>query len=184
MKRRLFMTALATAPAASVVLAQAPIAAPAADPESTLKFAVSDDAADTVLKFFDQRQFATLRRLSDALVPRIGTNPSATETRAPEFLDFLLSESPVPRQQLWLAGLDTLEYQSETTLRKAFAQTTKAEVDILLAPLREPWTYTAPSTLAEFLRAAKRDIRTATTNSREYALARGGPGGQYWKAVD
>ena len=188
MKRRIFMKALAATPAASVVFAQQAQNPAPLDP-AALKFAVADDAADTVLKVFNQRQFASLRRLSDALMPRIGTNPSASETRTPEFLDFLLSQSPVRRQQLYLGGLDTLEHQSQTTLRKPFAQTTKAEADRLLAPLRQKWTYTAPSALAEFLRAAKQDVRTATTNSREYALAAEAAGrrsaaGQFWKAVD
>lgn len=190
MKRRIFMKTLAAAPAAPVLLAQTP-ATPAANEAPPLKFAIADDAAETILKFFDQRQFASLRRLSDALMPPMNGSPGALDARVPEFLDFLLSESPTQRQMLYLSGLDTLEFQSQATFRKPFAQTAASESDSLLAPLRRPWVYTPPSTLVEFLRAAKQDVRSATINSREFALAaensgrRGGVAtGQYWKAVE
>ena len=55
---------------------------------------------------------------------------------------------------------------------------------MLLAPLRDPWTYDAPADpVAAMLRAAKDDVRRATLNSREWNLAaaagrtRGGGGG-------
>jgi hypothetical protein len=185
MKRRIFITSLA----APALLAQqpAPVAvdAPPTDPFSSFKFGVADDAGETVLRFFDQRQFATLHRLSDVLLPKIGANPGATEARVPEFIDFLLSHAPAARQQLWQVGLDSLEYQTQTSLRKPFAQTSNTEADRMLSPLRQTWTYTPATPLVEFLRAAKADVRTATLNSREYAQGQRNPTvGQFWKAVE
>ncbi len=177
------------APAAPALLkAQQPAgagpAAGGADP-APLQFAVPDVAADTVRRFFDDRQFATLRRLSEIFEPPVN-GAGAIETRAPEFLDFLLSESPRDRRQLYLSGLEALEYEAQTSFGRPFAEADDAQVAQLLAPLRQPWTYEAPSPLAAFLREVKEDVRTAARNSKEWADAGrpGAGGGQYWLPVE
>lgn len=116
--------------------------------------------------------------------------PGALEAKAPEFLDFLLSESPVDRQQLYRSGLDGLNAQARKRFSKPFADVDAGQAEMLLAPLRDPWTYDAPSDpVAAMLRAAKDDVRRATLNSREWNLAaaagraRGG-GGLYWLPID
>jgi hypothetical protein len=185
MKRRIFLSAVVASPVVPSLLGQAPVAPAVVDPFAGFKFATADDAADTVLHFFDARQFATLRQLCDTLIPHMGTWPNASDARVPEFFDFLLSEAPTARQQLWQSGLDTLEYDAQATFRKAFAQCTRSETDQLLAGLRQPWTYTPPTPLVEFLRAAKAEVRTAWSNSREYAQSTGSAqSGQFWKAVE
>jgi hypothetical protein len=65
-----------------------------------LDFTVADAAAETVHHFFTASQFAALQKLGGILTP------GAIEASAPEFLDFLLSQSPSDRQQLYRAGLD------------------------------------------------------------------------------
>jgi hypothetical protein len=198
MKRRRFIQALAAAPAAPALLGQqpaqqpAPQAAPAAAPESTpLDFATPDEGADPILKFFNARQFAALKRLSDVLMPAGPGVPGAVDARVPEFLDFLISEAPVPRQQLWLNGLDALERQAQARFGKTFADADAAQADALFAPLRQPWSYELPDDpIARLLAAAKQDVRTATFNSFERNLAasggvrRRGGGGLYWLAVE
>src|SRR5689334_12657774 len=99
MKRRRFIQALAAAPAAPALLAQQAAqqaGPPVESPETDIVFAIPDDASEPVLRFFNQRQFATLRRLSDVLMP------GASEAQTPEFMDFLIGDSPAERQQIWL----------------------------------------------------------------------------------
>jgi len=169
------MQALAVAPAAApVLLAQQAPAVP------ELKFALPDVAAETVLRFFDARQFATLRRLSLILEPASG------ECGAPEFLDFLLNASPRDRQQMYLKGIEMLERDAQSRFRKSFSDTDDTQATQLLAGLRKPWTYQAPDALTAFLREAKDDVRSATVNSEAWAKSGrpGAGGGQYWPPVE
>ena len=199
MKRRRFIQALAATPAAPALLAQAPLAPsvprPAANSgnDGPLLYAASDDAAEAVLHFFNAQQFVALRKLSDLLMPASSapnTAPGALQAKAPEFLDFLLSQSAADRQQLYRSGLDGLNAQAKKRFGKLFADVDASQAEMLLAPLRDPWTYDAPSDpVAAMLRAAKDDLRRATLNSREWNLAaagrtRGGGGGLYWLPID
>lgn len=195
MKRRRFIQALAATPAAPALLAQQaqPQQAPQAPPpaETSLRYAVPDAAAETVLHFFTAQQFAALRKLSDMLSPPVNGTPGALEAKAPEFLDFLLSQSSADRQQLYRSGLDGLNAQAKRRFNKFFADIDAGQAEMLLASLHEPWSYDAPSDpVAAMLRAAKDDVRRATLNSREWNLAaaagrtRGGGAGLYWLPID
>lgn len=144
-----------------------------------------------MLHFFTAQQFAALRKLSDLLNPPMNGAPGALDAEAPEFLDFLLSQSTADRQQLYRIGLDGLNAQAKKRFTKPFADVDAGQAETLLAPLRDPWTNDAPSDpVAAMLRAAKDDVRRATTNSREWNLAsvagrtRGGGGGLYWLPID
>lgn len=220
MKRRRFFKALAIAPAAPALLAQqaaAPANAPAPSspapppldpkqppaplnrtpPASTqtikLQTSVADDVAEMTPKFFNALQFSALRKLSETLMPSINGAPGAIEAKAPEFLDFLISESPHERQQLYKTGLDVLNTQAKKRFSKTFAEADASQVNTLLAPLRESWTFDPPSDpLARFLRTAKQDVRAATMNAREYATSAAATGGRrgaggvglYWYPID
>jgi Gluconate 2-dehydrogenase subunit 3 len=196
MKRRRFIQALAAAPAAPALLAQQAPQQPApatgdAAAEAALDVSIPEEGADPVVRFFSTRQFATLRRLCDLLMPGTPGFPGALEGRVPEFMDFLIGDSPRDRQQLWLSGLDALEYQSQTRFRKAFADTDAAQADTLCVALRQPWSFQPPADpIARLLAAAKLDVRTATFNSLERSLAasggtrRRGGGGLYWRPVE
>jgi hypothetical protein len=200
MKRRRFIQALAAVPAAPALLAQqgaqqapqqpAPAAPDAAEP-TPLDLSAPDEGADSVPGFFSARQFATLRRLCDLLMPAAQGSPGALDARVPEFMDFLIGDSPLDRQQLWLSGLDALEYQAQTRFQKAFADTDAAQADTLFDPLHQPWTYEPPADpIARLLATAKQDIRTATFNSFERNVGasggarRRGGGGLYWLPVE
>lgn len=194
MKRRNFIKHLATVPAivpASNLLAQQPNAAQPQTEAPKLEFASLDVAGETTPRFFDAAQFATLRHLSNILMPPVNGMPGALDAKAPEFLDFLIGASPADRKTLYKTGLTMLNAQSLKRFRKPFAEVDEKQVSELLAPLREPWTYEPPADpLARFLRAAKQDVRTATINSREYSTAgstggrRAGGVGQYWYPID
>jgi len=193
MKRRRFIQALAATPAAPALLAQQPqpVQPAPAPAEASLRYTVPDAAAEPVLHFFTAQQFAALRKVSDVLMPAMNGAAGALEAKAPEFLDFLLSQAAGDRQQLYRAGLDGLNAQAKKRFNKTFADVDNVQVETLLAPLREPWTYDAPlDPIAAMLRAAKEDVRRATLNSREWNLAatagrvRGGAGGLYWLPID
>jgi hypothetical protein len=156
-----------------------------------LDVSVPDAAADVVPRFFSPAQFAALRHLCDLTLPSLDQRPGALEARASEFLDFLISESPADRQELYQKGLDALNTDSNKRYRKPFAATTTAEADVILAPLHLPWQYDPPADpLARFLIAAKLDVRTATVNSVEYVKTGGGGSrrmggvGLYWRSLD
>jgi hypothetical protein len=197
MKRRGFVKALAAAPAVPAVLAQqtTPLSrtTPSAAAESPkLELGVADDVADMQPRFFTASQFSALRKLSEILMPRIGDAPGAIDAAAPEFLDFLISESPRDRQALYREGLDALNGEATKRFSKVFADLDAAQSAVLLEPLRRQWTYDLPSdVLARFLWAAKQDVRTATVNSREYTVAAASGGGRrgsgvglYWYPLD
>ena len=197
MKRRGFVKALAAAPAVPAVLAQqtTPLSRttpPAAAESSKLELGVADDVADMQPRFFTASQFSALRKLSEILMPRIGDAPGAIDAAAPEFLDFLISESPRDRQALYREGLDALNGEATKRFSKVFADLDAAQSAVLLEPLRRQWTYDPPSdVLARFLWAAKQDVRTATVNSREYTVAAASGGGRrgsgvglYWYPLD
>ena len=193
MKRRRFIQALAATPAAPVLVAQQtqPVQPAPAPAEAALRYTVPDAAAEPVLHFFTAQQFAALRRLSDLLNPPMNGAPGALEAKAPEFLDFLLSQSAGDHQQLYRTGLDGLNAQARKRFTKPFAEVDASQAEVLLAPLRDPWTYDPPADpVAAMLRAAKDDIRRATLNSREWNVAsvagraRGGGAGLYWLPID
>jgi hypothetical protein len=197
MKRRRFIQTVAAAPvlavpAAPAALAQAPGAASRAQ-EDAPKFELTtpDAVAESAPRFFNAQQFATLRKLSEILMPALNGMPGALEAQAPEFLDFLIGVSPAERKQLYKNGLDTLQAQAQKRFSKPFAELNETQAGELLAPLRQPWTYDPPADpFARFLREAKQDVRNATVNSREYATSgsagsrRGGGMGQYWYPID
>ena len=132
--------------------------------------------------FFTPPQLAALRHLSDIIMPAIGGAPGALDAGAPEFLDFLVSQSPTPTKNLYRTGLDTLNMRASTKYGKAFAAVAPEQADELLAPLRDAWTYEEPrDPFAQFLRHARADVLTATLNSREWlASTKRSGNGAYW----
>ncbi len=181
-RRRFFQTVAAAGAVPALVGQQQPQAG-----TPKLETSVPDAAADTLPHFFTAQQFAALRKLSDILQPAVNGTPGAIEAKAPEFLDFLIGESPADRQQLYRSGLDEL-------VNAGFPDADAAKTAAILAPLRAPWTYEPPADpLTHFLRAAKQDVRTATVNSREFNNAgaasgggsrRFGAQGLYWLPLD
>jgi hypothetical protein len=125
--------------------------------------------------YFASQQFAALRRLAEIIWPATESTPGAIEAGAAEFLDFLVGNSPQERIMLYRNGLDRLNAEAHNRHHKAFADLKAEEADAVLAPLREPWSYQGPSDpFAQFLAAAKKDILTATMNSREWIQAASG----------
>jgi Gluconate 2-dehydrogenase subunit 3 len=155
-KRRRFVQSLPLLSSTPALLAQQEVATP-------------DTVAKPVPRFFSPPQLAALRRLSDIVMPAIAGTPGALEAGAPEFLDFLIGASPLPRRALYRSGLDALNSRAITAFGKAFSALDDAQAATLLMPLLDPWTWGEPKDVfAAFLRTAKVDILAATVNSREW----------------
>ena len=185
MDRRALLKALAAWPAVAGALARA--AAPPPGSTSDVPTVPGDEIAQPRVGFFNETQFAALRHASGLLYPPFRGYPGAADCGVPEFLDFLLSESPGERQKLYRDGLDQLNTRGQ----KPFAALTAAEAAVILAPLREPWTYQPPADpFAHFLRELKDDVQTAAENSHPWlamdSQRSGRPEGigNYWREVN
>src|SRR4051794_21699839 len=96
------------------IRAQQPVVPPQPSPPAVeeipvIESTMPDVAAITVASYFSPKQFAALRRLSELIAPAMNGAPGALEVETPEFLDFLLGESPADRQALYRTGLDELK---------------------------------------------------------------------------
>lgn len=193
MKRRQAIQSLAGISLASALPLPVPAQQPPAQakPEAPkLDTATADAAAEGLRRFFSAEQFAALGHLAEVLMPPAADLPGAKEAGAVEFLDFLISESPADRKALYRVDLDKLNAESRSSYGKPFEATKGPEIEALLAPLREPWSYPGPANpVARFLEAAKLDVMYATMNSREWSLARAKRGGRaglgmYWYPIE
>ena len=188
MKRRTILKSLISAPIAATTLqAQRAAQAPATDESARLEMSVPDAAAEPVVRFFTRDQFAALARLAEILEPSTADLPGAREAHSAEFLDFLISQSPAPRQQLYRSGLDRLDSEATRRYGRGFASIDAAQAGALLEPLHRAWTYEDPADPFEhFLRDAKADVQQATRNSLEFISvaakrSRGASGvGEFW----
>jgi hypothetical protein len=218
MKRRNFVQSLLITPVAPAVVLGGQTAPPETTPRQQpppqpntparqvprqpqeipkLEVTAVDLAGETAPHYFTPLQFSTLRKLGGTLLPPLKNSPGAIEAEAPEFLDFLISVSPADRQQLYQSGLDGLENQSREKFQKSFCDLDPQQADAILRPLlvARPWPQDLPGDpLQSFIAEVHEDLRTATMNSREWAIAaeksghrfsRGFRGsGYYWSPID
>ena len=154
-----------------------------------LAMTAADAVAPGTARFFTPPQLATLHRLADLIMPPMNGKPGASDASVPEFLDFLIGESPSDRQTLYRNGLDHLEAEAKRRYSKPFADISAEQANDLLAPLRQTWSFQGPSDpFARFLNDAKEDVLRATISSREWATSgsqrRGSGGvGSYWYSL-
>jgi Gluconate 2-dehydrogenase subunit 3 len=215
MKRRSFVQSLLITPAAAPLASTAaqepkPLQQPPPQPNTParelphqpravpkLDLLEVDIAAETQPHYFTAEQFATLEKLGSVMVPPLKGNPGALDAQAPEFLDFLISVSPADRQTLYRNGLESLNLQAQSKFNKPFSELDFDEVGSILRPLltARPWPHDLPDDpLKNFVAQIHEDLRTATMNSREWAVAvaksghrftRGFHGtGLYWAPID
>jgi hypothetical protein len=135
---------------------------------------VPDAVAQTDAYFFNAQQLATLRRLSEILLPPLKGYPGAKEAGTPEFIDFLIGVSPTERQQMYQSGLDRLDAEAKQHFGVAFSELEKSQADQLIRPWLRTWMTDHPPTepYARFINIAHSDIRTATINSQAWSDAR------------
>lgn len=134
---------------------------------------VADEVAATELRFFSASQMATLRRLSDVLLPPLAGKPGALQAQAPEFLDFLIGSSAETRKQIYATGLDWLEREAMQQFGRSFAALDETQSGALLRPWLRSWMTDHPplEPHADFVNIVHADIRTATVNSRQWSDA-------------
>jgi Gluconate 2-dehydrogenase subunit 3 len=132
--------------------------------------AAADQVAVAELRFFSPQQMATLTRLSDVLMPRMGEKPGAVQAQTPMFLDFLIGDSPDARKQVYIEGLDWLDAEAKKKFNVEFAKLNDAQADELLKPWLRTWMSDHPPVEknAAFVNIAHDDIRTATVNSKAW----------------
>jgi Gluconate 2-dehydrogenase subunit 3 len=153
---------------------------------------IPDEIATTEQHYFHAEHMATLRKLGDILLPPMNGYPGSTQACAPEFLDFLISVSPVERQNMYRSGLDRLNTESRKQFGIPFAQVNAEQADALLRPWLRTWMVDHPPTepFAHFINVAHEDIRTATMNSQAWSIAATSAGerapgiGWYWSPID
>jgi hypothetical protein len=196
MNRRTVLRSILSIPAAAAItediLAQEPARPQPPLNETPLTPTINADSlAETETHTFTPTEFSAMKRLGEIFEPSSKDAPGANEAKAAEFLDFLIGQSPSETVELYRGGLDALNAQSTQLYGKAFDTVTDAEAAHILAPLKQPWSYTSPSAiLPRFLRLAKDDFRRATLTSREYIIVvslrhrNAGGSGQYWLPVD
>lgn len=152
----------------------------------------TEAVAEDELTFFSATQMATLSRLCDVLLPRIGSTPGAVEAGTPGFLDFLVGESPIDRKTMYQDGLDWLDVESNKQFAKSFATLDTAQADRLLKPWLRTWMtdHLPTEPHAAFVNTAHSDIRAATVNSRAWGEAPKAGGREstarelYWSPID
>jgi len=204
MKRRGFVKGLLVTPAVPLIAHQtqtpstpatpAPPAAPRPVSQAIpnkLAMVEVDAAAQTTQHYFKPEQFAALEKLGELMVPSLDGKPGATQAGAPVFLDFLISESPADRQKLYQHGLDGLNLAARKHFSKSFGELDAAQAGSILKPLLVArfWPQDMPEDpMQHFVAQVHEDLRTATTNSREWAETgkRGfnRAAGLYWNPID
>jgi hypothetical protein len=187
MKRRdLLYSLLGVAGLPAFVQAQQPVIPPATDELPALRLTAADHVGDGVLKFFSPAEFASFRHLGSVIMPPAEAEPGALDARAAEFLDFLLSESPVEVQTLYRNGVRELDKRSMQRHKQSFTKLPEPAVADVLSALNAPWTYQGPTEpFAQFLHASRIAFYRATLNSRQWAEAqssrrRGAGGTNYY----
>ncbi len=171
-RRSILCAMLGVAPAASLALGWQDAAQP-------IPTTAAEAVALGLPRFFTTTEFEAFSQLGETLIPPFDSRPGATLAEAPEFLDFLLGQSPADVQTLYKQGIATY------TLRR------KAGLESALKELSEAWSHKGPaSPYAKFLNAAKLAFYQATINSRQWAEAmstrsRSAAGlGSYWLPIE
>ena len=80
-------------------------------------------------KFFTQREWRTVRLLADYVIPRDEHSGSATDAKAPEFVDFMLmdKETSEASRIAMRGGLAWLDLESRRRFQKTFVGATDAQ---------------------------------------------------------
>lgn len=204
MQRREFVRAMIALGVAPELWAQQ-VANPAPPPPAPVPWTLGlnaktplphTQAAETVAStdptFFSSGQMDALTHLCELLMPPLGNKPGALAADTPAFLDFLISQSPEPRKELYTAGLDWLNGESQKRYRVPFATLDPTQADGVIGPWLRTWMADHPPTEphASFVNVAHADIRTATMNSSAWILALGQSdqdwvtSGLYWSPVE
>lgn len=98
------------------------------------------DGAPYVPKFFTPHEWRTVRLLADLVIPRDERSGSATEAKAPEFVDFMLAdkETSEKSQVQMRGGLAWLDAEMRSRVGTDFLAATDAQRRALLDDIAYP----------------------------------------------
>jgi len=77
-------------------------------------------------KALNDHEYATVRKLSELIIPADDVSPSAIEAGAPEFIDLLCSGSP-EMSRIYTGGLGWLDYEMSKRFGTAFVTATSQQ---------------------------------------------------------
>jgi gluconate 2-dehydrogenase gamma chain len=117
--------------AAAAATAPAAPAAPVTDAPASL--------APTAPKFFTTHEMATVRVLSDLVIPRDERSGSATDAKVPEFMDYMLAHDASERTQVEMrGGLAWMDAQSRKRFGTEFIHASHAQQTAILDDIAWP----------------------------------------------
>lgn len=88
-------------------------------------------------QFFTAHEYSTVRVLVDLIIPKDDRSGSATDAGVPEFIDFIMTDSP-GRQTAVRGGLAWLDRECTTRFDKTFVACTNAERTAVLDDIAWP----------------------------------------------
>lgn len=121
--RRKMLTVLGTAPVAAVA---ASLASSPAQADTVATPQAGAAAAPAGRRFFTDHEFATIVALSDLIIPRDARSGSASDSGAPQFIDYIVAEQP-GRQTPMRGGLVWLDSECRSRFDKTFVTCSDAE---------------------------------------------------------
>ena len=99
-------------------------------------------ASDYAPLFFTEHEWQTVQVLADLIIPRDDRSGSATDAKAPEFVDFILNESSESRQSGMRRGFAWLDEESRSRFGVTFLGATDVQrrqiLDDIAWPARAP----------------------------------------------
>ncbi len=105
-------------------------------------------------KFFNAGQMALIAVISELIIPTDDSSPGAIAAEVPQFIDLMISESPVETKKLWADGLAAMDKLSQGKHNVAFNQATGDQQVAMLTEISR--NEAKPATLEErFFRATK-----------------------------
>ncbi len=97
-------------------------------------------------RFFTPHEYATVRVLSDMVIPADEKSGSATAARVPEFIDFMMMDGGEPRRVALRGGLAWLDTESEKRYGLKFVAASAGQRGKILDDIA--WPKKAPATLS------------------------------------
>jgi hypothetical protein len=131
LNRRELLEMLAAAPATLLL----PV--PPATRERAARYVARAISHSQTPLFFTQKEWETVRLLSDLIIPRDQVSGSATDAGVPEFIDFIVNEYP-DRQTPIRGGLAWLDREASARFGRRFVECEPAQQTTLLDDIAWP----------------------------------------------
>ena len=138
MDRRQLLKAIAAAPmaAAAISWTEADVRAASRAADEALQTAQRTNRRYTP-KFFTAHEWATVSLMVDLIIPKDEKSGSATEAAVPEFMDFMMIDTPA-RQSAMRGGLAWIDHECQQRHDKSFVACTDAQRAAMLDDISWP----------------------------------------------